>query len=239
MKGWPGEPPMQHNVLVAEDAAANTVGEPITDVIFDFGNVLIYWDPAAVLLPRYTQATVDRFLDNDVSGFYDANDMLDAGSSIDEAVSWMRSTHGQSWADVMSYYLANFRDSLVGIVPGARVLVHDLKQAGIGVWGLSNWERSLFPVAERYCDVLTDLDGRMVSGFVGIRKPDRRIYERALQEFGIRAEHSLFIDDKAMNIVGANKAGIRGIRFEDPRSLRSVLIEQGLPIPDVREVTGD
>ena len=238
MKGWPGEPHMEYNVLVAEGDAATAAGEPITDVIFDFGNVLIYWDPAAALLPRYSVESIDRFLDNDISGFYDANDKMDAGMPIEQAIAWMRQSHGDAWADMLTYYIANFRDSLVGIVPGARVLVDDLKHAGIGVWGLSNWQRELFPLALEYCDILNELDGRLVSGYVAVRKPDPHIYELALGEFGIDAGHTIFIDDKAMNIVGANDAGIRGIRFEDPRSLREVLIEQGLPIPAVREVTG-
>ena len=45
MKGWPGEPDMDYDVLVADGEAAANAGKPITDVIFDFGNVLIYWDP--------------------------------------------------------------------------------------------------------------------------------------------------------------------------------------------------
>jgi len=71
MKGWPGEPDMDYDVLVADGEAAANAGKPITDVIFDFGNVLIYWDPVAVLIPRYSQKTIDEFLDNDISGFYD------------------------------------------------------------------------------------------------------------------------------------------------------------------------
>ena len=67
MKGWPGEPDMDYDVLVADGEAATNAGKPITDVIFDFGNVLIYWDPAAVLIPRYSQKTIDAFLDNDIS----------------------------------------------------------------------------------------------------------------------------------------------------------------------------
>ncbi len=69
MKGWPGEPDMDYDVLVADGEAAANAGKPITDVIFDFGNVLIYWDPVAVLIPRYSQKTIDEFLDNDISGF--------------------------------------------------------------------------------------------------------------------------------------------------------------------------
>ena len=191
VKGWPGEPEMDYDVMVADDAAAEAAGKPIENVIFDFGNVLIYWDPAAVLVPRYR------------------------------------------WADILEYYVANFRDSLTGVVPGARVLVDDLKAAGVGVWGLSNWERGLYPIAEECCPILQRLDGKVVSGYVRLRKPHRDIYEYALREFGIEPSTAVFIDDKAMNIVGANAAGIRGIRFSDPRRLRDVLIEAGVDIPAV------
>ena len=54
MKGWPGEPQMEYDVLMADGNAAANAGRQITDVIFDFGNVLIYWDPAAVMTPRYS-----------------------------------------------------------------------------------------------------------------------------------------------------------------------------------------
>ena len=212
MKGWPGEPDMDYDVLVADGEAAANAGKPITDVIFDFGNVLIYWDPAAVLSPRYSQKTIDEFLDNDISGFYDVNDLMDGGTSTDEAIAIMRRDKGDKWADILDYYIKNFRDSLTGIVPGARVLVNDLKAAGIGVWGLSNWESSLFHVAEEQCD----------------------IYEAALNQFGIKADGALFIDDKAMNIVGSNAAGIRGVRFQDPVKLRELLIANGVNIPAVQ-----
>ena len=62
----------------------------------------------------------------------------------------------------------------------------------------------------------------------------RYISPATLEEFGISAESSVFIDDKAMNIAGANEAGIRGIRFSDARKLRELLIEQGIDIPAVQ-----
>ena len=236
MKGWPGEPDMDYDVLVADGEAAANAGKPITDVIFDFGNVLIYWDPSAVLIPRYDKETIDRFLDNDVSRFYDANDLMDGGATPEEGVAWMREHSGDQWADMLRYYLDNFEDSLVGVVPGARVLINDLKAAGIGVWGLSNWEKELFPIAEKATPILSKLDGKVVSGYVKLRKPHKDIYERALAEFGIPADGAVFIDDKAMNIVGANAAGIRGVRFRNPVRLRELLIDAGIDIPDVQSV---
>ena len=171
MKGWPGEPDMEYDVLMADGNASANAGKPITDVIFDF----IYWDPVAVMTPRYGDGLVERFLDNDVSGFYDINNELDGGMSNDEGVALMRQRHGDQWADMMQYYLDNFVDSLTGVVPGARVLINDLKAAGIHVLGLSNWQKDLFPVAlERY-DILQSLEDRVVSGYVGLRKPHRDI----------------------------------------------------------------
>ena len=115
-----------------------------------------------------------------------------------------------------------------------RVLISDLKAAGVGVWGLSNWEKELFHVAEENCAILQELDGKLVSGFVKLRKPHKEIYEAALDRFGIDPATSVFNDDKAMNIVGANEAGIRGIRFSDSRKLREILINQGVDIPAVK-----
>ncbi|KAB5607576.1 HAD family hydrolase [Bifidobacterium jacchi] len=234
MKGWPGEPNMEHDVLMAEGEAAKSAGKPIRNVIFDFGNVLIYWNPVAALVARYSQETIDQFLDNDISGFYDGNDMMDGGLSLEEGVAWMRRTHGDKWADMLQYYLDNFEDSLTGVVPGMRVLVNDLKAAGIGVWGLSNWEKELFHIAERDCRILQQLDGKVVSGYVHMRKPHKEIYEEAIKQFGIDPSTTVFIDDKAMNIVGANEVGIRGIRFSDSRKLRDILIGQGVNIPGVK-----
>jgi putative hydrolase of the HAD superfamily len=92
----------------------------------------------------------------------------------------------------------------------------------------------LFPIAwERY-EILHSLEGKVVSGEIDIRKPSVEIYEYLLQRFGIEARKAVFIDDKAMNIVGANAAGIRGIRFTDPYKLRALLIESGIDIPAVR-----
>ena len=189
MKGWPGEPDMEYDVLMADGEAAANAGKPITDVIFDFGNVLIYWDPAAVMTPRYDDELVERFLDNDISGFYDINNLLDGGMSNDEGVALMRKTSGDQWADMLQYYLDNFVDSLTGVVPGARVLINDLKAAGIGVWGLSNWQKDLFPIALEHYDILQTLNDRVVSGYVELRKPHKDIYEHALDRFE-RGRHS-------------------------------------------------
>lgn len=57
MKGWPGESKLNipFNEVIAYDAAAVHDGQPIANVIFDFGNVLVDWDPQALFMPRYSE----------------------------------------------------------------------------------------------------------------------------------------------------------------------------------------
>ncbi|BDR52736.1 haloacid dehalogenase [Bombiscardovia nodaiensis] len=234
MNGYPGELSMPADEIVASGPAEAAQGQPISNVIFDFGNVLVDWQPRAALISRYSQERIDQMMDNDCSGFYDGNDMMDEGYKGDEVVDWIRQQHGEPWASMFRYYCENMVDALTGPIPGARKLVEDLKAAGIGVWGLSNWSDETFPLVwERY-EVLHMLDGKVVSGFVHMRKPHTDIFQLALKEFRIEAGSALFVDDLGVNVSGANSAGIRGLRFENPYGLRTALIQAGISIPQVQ-----
>jgi putative hydrolase of the HAD superfamily len=53
------------------------------------------------------------------------------------------------------------------------------------------------------------------SGFVGIRKPDHRIYEMTLERLGLPAGDCVFIDDLEPNIVAAREVGMHPVHFLD------------------------
>jgi putative hydrolase of the HAD superfamily len=53
------------------------------------------------------------------------------------------------------------------------------------------------------------------SGFVGIRKPDHRIYEMTLERLGLPAGACVFIDDLEPNIVAAREVGMLPVHFRD------------------------
>ncbi|MEE1295892.1 MAG: HAD family phosphatase [Bifidobacterium sp.] len=228
----PDDPGMATDTIMARDAAEEADGRPIRHVIFDFGNVLVRCGQRTALLPRYTDRQIDGFLDGDLSGFAEANERMDAGADPADVVEWMARTHGRQWADMMAFYLDHFEDALQGPVPGARMLLEDLKDAGIGVWGLSNWGRPTFERTWELYPILHALDGKVVSYEVGINKPDPRIYAIALERFGIDPHEAVFVDDLPANVLAANRAGLRAIRFRDPRALRHALAQSGIPIPD-------
>ncbi|MCI1983287.1 MAG: HAD family phosphatase [Bifidobacteriaceae bacterium] len=214
------------------DSNENTT---IKSVIFDFGKVLVNWDPAAPLLSRYSDELINQFLDDSVSGFWTSNQITDKGSSIKDMIARTYKEHGQLMGEMMEWYHAHFADSLVGVVPGARQLIEDLKAAGIHVYGLSNWSPENFPLVWEKFDILHSLEDKVVSGYIDMVKPDREIFDFALNKFGATAEESVFIDDKPENVAAAAALGIHGIQQTTPQHVREELVALGVGIPAVQE----
>jgi putative hydrolase of the HAD superfamily len=94
-------------------------------------------------------------------------------------------------------------------------LMRELKTRGKRMAMLTNnvreWEpvwRVMLPVDEIFETVVD-------SGFVGVRKPEARIYEITLERLGLPAEACLFVDDLLPNIEGARAAGMNAVHFRD------------------------
>jgi putative hydrolase of the HAD superfamily len=75
-------------------------------------------------------------------------------------------------------------------------------------------------------------DSIILSAFVREAKPNRAIYEIALNQAQARKEESIFIDDKLVNIEGAEKIGLKGLHLERAKKnlLELLTDEQLLPI---------
>lgn len=54
----------------------------------------------------------------------------------------------------------------------------------------------------------------IISAFVGIHKPDEKIYQEALKQMKIEPQYCLFIDDKEENIKAAQSLGMQGIHLK-------------------------
>ena len=63
----------------------------------------------------------------------------------------------------------------------------------------------------------------IISGELGVRKPDPAYYERTLEIIGAPEEECLFIDDRAENCAAAQRLGISAIRFESADQLERAL----------------
>ena len=57
-------------------------------------------------------------------------------------------------------------------------------------------------------------DALIISAELGIAKPDARIYQYALEQLGVEAGQSIFVDDVEKNIAASAAIGMHGILFQ-------------------------
>jgi len=80
-----------------------------------------------------------------------------------------------------------------------------------------------WPSTRRFLDerwhIADIFDDMIISAEVGLAKPDRMIYQLALDRLGVEAEQTIFIDDFDENIRGARELGIHGIHFQSPQTV--------------------
>ena len=76
------------------------------------------------------------------------------------------------------------------------------------MWGLTNWSHETFHIAfEKYPQLERLLRGTVVSGVEKMHKPNADIYRLAEQRFGLTPAGTVFFDDTARNVAGAQAVG--------------------------------
>ena len=114
-------------------------------------------------------------------------------------------------AAALAWRRRRFAHGLVAVEPAILAALDRLRTAGIrtglvsdaGFDDVESWPGS--PLRPR-------LDAVVFSCEVGVRKPDRRIYERALAEVGVRATDTLFVGDGGSDeLRGARDVGMGAV----------------------------
>jgi len=68
-------------------------------------------------------------------------------------------------------------------------------------------------------------DRMIISAEVGAMKPEAKIFQIALEQFGVSPNEAVFVDDFRVNIEGCEKVGMQGIHFKDPETALQQLKE--------------
>jgi len=198
----------------------------VSGVVFDFGGVLIDWDPSAAIAAGVGEAEAERFLTE--FDFHSWNHAQDAGRTVDEALAELERTHphflphGRAYRD-------NFRLALPGEIPGTPQVLRELHAAGVPLIGLTNWPDEFFHgVATEMFAFLDLFDDIVVSGSERLAKPDPAIYRLAIERSGLPAEQLVFTDDRQINVDAAVAVGMHGLLFTDADALRADLVTLGL-----------
>jgi 2-haloacid dehalogenase len=196
-------------------------------VVFDVGNVLYGWDPEAFLVRQIAddEARLRFVEDADLYGWHES---LDGGRPYAEAAAEL-SEKFPEYAQVIAAWSDRFGETITGPVPGTHELVEELDAAGVPLFAITNFSADFWPPFHakeqaffaRFRDIV-------VSGEVKLLKPDSAIYYLALDRFRLRPDEALFVDDRRINVLGAELVGMKAHLFTDAADLRTRLVAEGL-----------
>jgi len=192
-------------------------------VVFDLGGVLIDWNPRHLYRKLFAsdETTMEHFLATVCT--HEWNRCQDAGRSFAEGARLLKAEHPEK-AELIDAYGNRFDEMLAGPIAGAVEILAELWDRGVPLYGLTNWSAETYPAALERFAFLRWFRGILVSGEVGIIKPDPRIYGILIDRYRIDPRHAIFIDDVAENVDAAQRLGIYGIQFTDPDALRAELV---------------
>jgi 2-haloacid dehalogenase len=207
--------------------ALNSISPRPAAVVFDVGNVLYGWDPEA-FLARQIPEDERRLAFIEETGLWEWHDRLDGGRSFDEAAAEL-SEKFPDYAAHIAAWGARFGETITDPVPGVHAVVAELDARGVPLFAITNFSADFWaPFRAREDPFFRVFRDIVVSGEEKLLKPDPALYLRALDRFGLQPHEALFVDDRAINVEGAEAVGMHGHLFTDAEDLRARLEREGL-----------
>ena len=183
----------------------------IKNIIFDYGGVLLYWDPHFVYDEYFkNKEKANWFLENVCT--YQWNAQNDAGKPIAEGTAELIAKFPE-WEKEIRMYYDEFED-MIWEMNGMEVMTWVLKVYGYHVFGLTNWSAETFARIRHKYHVFDLMEDMVISGEEHITKPDPRIFDIAIKRFGVKPEETIFVDDNLANVETAKSLGFNVIHFK-------------------------
>ena len=184
----------------------------IRNIVFDMGNVVIRFDP-------------EYFMDR--AGITDETDRRLIMNELFLSVEWAQMDAGiltEQTAEplILERFPERLKDTVRALlytwayprdmIPGMEELIRRLKNAGYGIYLLSNASVAQHDYWPQYT-VSSLFDGKLISCDVKTVKPCHKIYRLFTEKFDLKPEECIFIDDAPANVAGAVACGWQGIVF--------------------------
>ncbi len=196
---------------------------PINVIVFDVGGVLSkdMIDTKLIDLATSHQLHVDSLLG--VKSQY--RDLADLGKISDR----------EFWLQILNHFGVKVSDqdteidSYIVLVEGTMDIAKSLSRK-YRTAILSNDSKEMGALRRKKFNFDAIFNPIVISGYVGVKKPDARIYNMLLQELGAPAEECLFVDNNQANVDAARSLGFRTILFKNAEQLRKELLELGIQV---------
>jgi 2-haloacid dehalogenase len=201
----------------------------IRSVLFDLGGVLVDWNPRHLYRQMFLdEGVMEHFLATVCTQAW--NEEQDAGRPFFEGVELLIARYPEHAAAIRAYDL-RWGEMLKGAIEESVAILAELRASGVPLFALTNWSAEKFPLARTRFAFLEWFDGIIVSGEERLKKPDRRIYQLAVERFGLAPAETLYVDDAEKNVRAADLLGFRTHHFVEPEELRNRLVGCGLLPP--------
>lgn len=188
----------------------------IKHIIFDFGGVLIDWNPVYLYSKEFaSESDMNYFLNNICTPEW--NIQQDAGRPLAEATAILQKKHPEH-SEMIGLYYGQWEKMLGGLIEDNERVLRMLKPK-YPIYGLTNWSAETITIAYERYDFFQLLDGIVVSGDEKLIKPDPKLYQVLLDRYNLKANESLFIDDNLKNIETARQMGFHTIHFTEQTDL--------------------
>lgn len=198
----------------------------IKNVIFDIGNVMVRWSPEEIIRLTFgDDADIPsiraKVFQSEVWRDYNLGNMTQR-QVLDSLIKQFGFSSIQM--ERLCYYLMTTQIQIFG----QNQLLQRLKDAGFGVYALTDNVIEIVNYLKEKYDFWELFDGSVVSDDVHLLKPQPEIYLHLLDTYQLTAQECVFTDDVSRNIRGCEAVGIHGIVFENSTQLETRLHELGL-----------
>src|SRR5450432_1581350 len=197
----------------------------INTIIFDFGGVLIDWNPRYMYRDEFEESSeMEHFLSKVCTD--DWNLQQDKGRSLAEGTRILQDKFPEHAVKIQLYY-DQWEKMIKGHIPQNVTVLRKLKEK-YKLYGLTNWSAETFPIVFKRFPFFKLFDGIVISGEEKLIKPDKKIFEIILERYHLKAKNALFIDDNMNNIQAAKEIGFVTIHVQEKTDLKKELHALGL-----------
>lgn len=185
----------------------------IKNVVFDVGNVLVRWDPQHIVSQVFPQQPDSLTLARSI---FKHQIWFDLNLGLITEAQALQHYHQMLGIELntLQQMAEIIKESLI-LLPESVQLLKNLHQSAFNLYALTDNTHEIMAYLRQKYDFWPLFKGVVVSAEVGCLKPSEKIYRYLLDTYQLKAEETVFIDDLAANVAGAQALGIHAVQFEN------------------------